>query len=202
MWRRTDRHTDTHAQTAVTNIHYASATPHAKCKKKMKLEYVSFGQGCSLLWTHTLRPFYSRPIALTQEGRSLVNDVYTGRARFMLMRSDISQHWHVIGGISRISGLWSPCPKSEYPFTHVYLLNVTAEYEYTCFSVIFRNFWRGMVLRSLQRTPACHCVTASAISRKVISSLIGHTRLNHWHFSVLMYTCSCNPPWAVMQRIH
>jgi len=130
--------------------------------------YVSFGQGSSLLWTHTLRPFYSRPIALTQEGRSLVNDVYTGRARFMLMRSDISQHWHVIGGISRISGLWSPCPKSEYPFTHVYLLNVTAEYEYTCFSVIFRNFWRGMVLRSLQRTPACHCVTACAISRKVI----------------------------------
>jgi len=37
--------------------------------------YVSFGQGSSLLWTHTLRPFYSRPIALTQEGRSLVNDV-------------------------------------------------------------------------------------------------------------------------------
>jgi len=33
--------------------------------------YVSFG----LLWTHTMRPFYSRPIALTQEGRSLVNDV-------------------------------------------------------------------------------------------------------------------------------
>jgi len=37
--------------------------------------YVSFGQGSSLLWTHTLRPFYSRAIALTQEGRSLVNDV-------------------------------------------------------------------------------------------------------------------------------
>ena len=37
--------------------------------------YVSFGQGSSLLWTHTLRPFYSRPIALTQKGRSLVNDV-------------------------------------------------------------------------------------------------------------------------------
>jgi len=37
--------------------------------------YVSFGQGSSLLWTHMLRPFYSRPIALTQEGRSLVNDV-------------------------------------------------------------------------------------------------------------------------------
>ena len=36
--------------------------------------YVSVGQGSSLLWTHTLRPFYSRPIALTQEG-SLVNDV-------------------------------------------------------------------------------------------------------------------------------
>ena len=31
--------------------------------------------GSSLLWTHTLRPLYSRPIALTQEGRSLVNDV-------------------------------------------------------------------------------------------------------------------------------
>jgi len=25
--------------------------------------------------THMLRPFYSRPTALTQEGRSLVNDV-------------------------------------------------------------------------------------------------------------------------------
>jgi len=37
--------------------------------------YVSFGQGSSLLWTHTLRPFCSRPIALTQEGSSLVNDV-------------------------------------------------------------------------------------------------------------------------------
>jgi len=37
--------------------------------------YVSFGQGSSLLYTHTLRPFYSRPIALTQEGSSLVNDV-------------------------------------------------------------------------------------------------------------------------------
>ena len=31
--------------------------------------------GSSLLWTHMLRPFYSRLIALTQEGRSLVNDV-------------------------------------------------------------------------------------------------------------------------------
>jgi len=37
---------------------------------------VSFGQGSSLLWTHTLRPFYSRSIALTQEGTSLVNDVF------------------------------------------------------------------------------------------------------------------------------
>ena len=27
--------------------------------------YVSFGQGSSLLWTHMLRPLYSRPIALT-----------------------------------------------------------------------------------------------------------------------------------------
>jgi len=30
---------------------------------------VSFRQESSLLWTHTLRPFYSRPIVLTQEGR-------------------------------------------------------------------------------------------------------------------------------------
>ena len=37
--------------------------------------YVSFGQGSSLLGTHTLRPLYSRPIALTQEGRSQVDDV-------------------------------------------------------------------------------------------------------------------------------
>ena len=37
--------------------------------------YVSFGQGSSLLWTHTLRALYSRPIALTQEGRSQVDDV-------------------------------------------------------------------------------------------------------------------------------
>ena len=64
--------------------------------------YVSFGQGSSLLWTHTLRPLnpvytiqpvvkpvvkfdnrlhrvngalYSRPTALTQEGRSQVDDV-------------------------------------------------------------------------------------------------------------------------------
>jgi len=36
---------------------------------------VSFGQVSSLLWTHTLRPFYRRPIALTQDRRSLVNDV-------------------------------------------------------------------------------------------------------------------------------
>ena len=36
---------------------------------------LSCGQRSSLLWTHTLRPFYSRPIALSQEGRSLVNDV-------------------------------------------------------------------------------------------------------------------------------
>jgi len=35
------------------------------CRRRVK--YVSFGQGSSLLWTNTLRPFYSRPIALTQE---------------------------------------------------------------------------------------------------------------------------------------
>ena len=28
----------------------------------------SFGQGSSLLWTHALRPFYNRPIALAQGG--------------------------------------------------------------------------------------------------------------------------------------
>jgi len=38
--------------------------------------YVSFGQGSSLLYTHTLRPLYSTPIALTQEGRSQVDDVF------------------------------------------------------------------------------------------------------------------------------
>jgi len=27
-------------------------------------------------WTHTLRPFYGRPIKLTQEGRTPVNDVW------------------------------------------------------------------------------------------------------------------------------
>jgi len=27
------------------------------------------------VWTHTLRPFYNRPIALTREGRSQVDDV-------------------------------------------------------------------------------------------------------------------------------
>jgi len=43
--------------------------------------YVYFGQGSSLLWTYTLRPFYSRPIALTKEGRSLVNDVEGNIAR-------------------------------------------------------------------------------------------------------------------------
>jgi len=37
--------------------------------------YVSFGQGFSLLWTHTLRLLYSRPIVLTQKGRSQVDDV-------------------------------------------------------------------------------------------------------------------------------
>ena len=35
----------------------------------------SFRQGYSLLWTHTLKPFYNRPIALTQKGRSQVDDV-------------------------------------------------------------------------------------------------------------------------------
>ena len=37
--------------------------------------YIIRAGGPALLWTHTLRPFYSRPIALTQEGRNLVNDV-------------------------------------------------------------------------------------------------------------------------------
>jgi len=42
---------------------------------EIKLIYCSFGQGSSLLWTHALSPFCNRPIALTQEGRSLANDV-------------------------------------------------------------------------------------------------------------------------------
>jgi len=51
----------------------ASNSPHHRVI--IEQVYVSFGQGSSLLWTHTLRPFCSRPISLTQEGRSLVNDV-------------------------------------------------------------------------------------------------------------------------------
>ena len=35
----------------------------------------SFGHGSSLLWTHALIPFVSRPNSLAQEGRSFVNDV-------------------------------------------------------------------------------------------------------------------------------
>ena len=53
--------------------------------------YVSFGQGSSLLWTHTLRPFYSRPIALTQEGRSLVNDVCVTEGW-----GGVSRHEHLV----------------------------------------------------------------------------------------------------------
>ena len=52
-----------------SNVHRRTSSGMYVCM------YVSFGQGSNLLWTHTLRPFYSRPIALTQEGRSLVNDV-------------------------------------------------------------------------------------------------------------------------------
>ena len=33
MWRRTDRQTDTHTQTAVDNTHFASAMLHLKCNK-------------------------------------------------------------------------------------------------------------------------------------------------------------------------
>jgi len=48
-----------------------NATAETSCA----VTHVLFRQGSSLLWTHMLRPFYSRPIALIQEGRSLVNDV-------------------------------------------------------------------------------------------------------------------------------
>ena len=48
---------------------------HVVVTLKCGVRIVSFGQGSSLLWTHTPRHFYSRHIALTQEGRSLVNDV-------------------------------------------------------------------------------------------------------------------------------
>jgi len=51
-----------------------SQSPSAWCVCGLH-RIVYFGQGSSLLWTHMLRPFYSRPIALTQERRSLVNDV-------------------------------------------------------------------------------------------------------------------------------
>jgi len=37
--------------------------------------FSSFRQGSSLLWTHALRPFINKPVALPREGRSLVNDV-------------------------------------------------------------------------------------------------------------------------------
>jgi len=33
MRRKTDRHTDKDTQTAVANIHFASAVPHAKCNE-------------------------------------------------------------------------------------------------------------------------------------------------------------------------
>jgi len=33
MRPRTDRHTQTHTQTRVTTIHFASSTTHAKCNK-------------------------------------------------------------------------------------------------------------------------------------------------------------------------
>jgi len=47
------------------------------CPSASRCQWIrcSFGQGSSLLWTHMLKPFYDRPIALTQEGRSLVHDV-------------------------------------------------------------------------------------------------------------------------------
>ena len=69
----------TDALCTITNI----TIPKSKSKPVKRLPnhyvcmyvcmYVSFGQGSSLLWTHTLRPLYSRPIALTQEGRSQVD---------------------------------------------------------------------------------------------------------------------------------
>jgi len=52
--------------------------------------YLSFGQGSSLLWTQTLRPFYSRPIALTLQGRSF---------RLMMYASVCVTVWW--GGLSR-----------------------------------------------------------------------------------------------------
>jgi len=42
---------------------------------KASVLFCSFAQGSNLLWTHTLRPFINRPIALAQGGRSLINDV-------------------------------------------------------------------------------------------------------------------------------
>ena len=60
---------------------------------------IFFEQGSSLLWTYMLRPFYSRPIALTQEGRTLVNDV-----------CECVSDWRVREGwmgMSSLSGIYS-----------------------------------------------------------------------------------------------
>ena len=58
--------------------------------------------GSSLLWTHTLRPLYSRPIALTQEGRSQVDDVCECMCDWRVRRGE--EGW--VGMIS-LSGIYS-----------------------------------------------------------------------------------------------
>ena len=74
-WPTTQTPSITNCLVAVVHIKLVIAILVPKLVAMATSLVVAFGQGSSLLWTHTLRPFYSRPTALTQEGRSLVNDV-------------------------------------------------------------------------------------------------------------------------------
>jgi len=85
--------------TSMVTINRKSCTESRPHQSAWSCMYVSFGQRSSLLWTHTLRPFYSTPIALTQEGRSLVNDV-----------CECVRDWRVREGwvgVSNLSGIYS-----------------------------------------------------------------------------------------------
>ena len=62
-------------QTVITMSHMQQTVTHTTTHSPCHLCCCYFGQGSSLLWTHTPRPLYNRPIALTQEGRSQVDDV-------------------------------------------------------------------------------------------------------------------------------
>jgi len=64
-----------------------------------KCSYRILPAGVQPVLTHTLRPFYSRPIVLTQEGRSLVNDVCECVSDWR-----VRQGWV---GTSSLSGIYS-----------------------------------------------------------------------------------------------